>query len=85
MILKPTDQESFPKLKKTSRSFKEIAEVAIGQIQFLFHRGYLATNLSDPGVGDARFLKQQLMERDAQVKNLHKELDFVVKQAEYAR
>lgn len=41
MILRPMDQDSFPKLKKTSRSFKEIAEIAIGQIEFLLQRGYL--------------------------------------------
>lgn len=55
MVLKPQDQESFPKLKKTSRSFKEIAEVAIGQIEFLLSHGYFNTNLGT--AGETKFLQ----------------------------
>ena len=32
----------FPKLRKSCRSFKEVAEVTISQLEFLLNRNYLA-------------------------------------------
>ena len=83
LVLRPSDQENFPKLKKTSRSFKEIAEIAISQIEFLLQRGYLGACLG--GDKSDKFLQQQLVERDATIKGLKHELEYVSRQAELSR
>ena len=37
------DATIFPKIRKNCRSFKEVAEVTISQLEFLLNRNYLAT------------------------------------------
>jgi hypothetical protein len=36
-----SDALNFPKVRKSCRSFKEIAEVTLSQLEYLLHRNYL--------------------------------------------
>lgn len=47
-------------------------------------RGYLSQSYGDPK-GESKFFQQQLAEREAQIKGLQKELEYVSKQASYNR
>ena len=41
------DSNHFPKVKKSCRSFKEVAEVAISQLEFLLQRDFLTSGVQD--------------------------------------
>jgi hypothetical protein len=46
-LMNSEDHKLFPKLRKSSRSFKEVAETCIEQMQFLLTRGYIKAQSSE--------------------------------------
>ena len=43
----------FPKIRKSCRSFKEVAEVTISQLEFLLNRSYLSKETGRAGPSQA--------------------------------
>ena len=89
----------FPKIRKSCRSFKEVAEVTISQLEYLLNRNYLAkpgshanqtstnrlhTQASDDNINQVQQLETQLFDREDQIAKLRNEVEFFKKQAEYS-
>ena len=53
------DAAMFPKIRKSCRSFKEVAEVSISQLDFLLGKGYLKKDGTRPGGNSTASLRTQ--------------------------
>ena len=79
-LLSPEEKQTFPRLRKSSRSYKEVAEVCLEQLAFLVYRtpGQSSSRLTAIASSQSlnnlqEVMEKQIKERDALIRQIRLE------------